>query len=104
MILNGVNKLQECTLWEHQQFCYDEQLLDCFEKIPFLEENMMYFKDQKHETTIIIQKNYIGEIKKCSHSSTQLNTSHTTLISLFQMDKKGRKEYNGNFIKMWAFW
>ena len=60
----------------------------------------MYFKDQKHETTIIIQKNYIGEIKKCSHSSTQLNTSHTTLISLFQMDKKGRKEYNGNFIKM----
>ena len=61
---------------------------------------MTCFEDQKPETTSIIQKNYIGEIKKCSHSSTQLNTSHTTLISLFQMDKKGRKEYNGNFIKM----
>ena len=52
---------------------------------------MVCFNDQPNETTSIIQKSNIGEIKKCSHCSTQLNTSHTTLISLFQMDKKGRK-------------
>ena len=60
---------------------------------------MVCFNDQQNETTSIIQKSNIGEIKVFPLFQPVEHITHNINFTVSN-GQKGKKEYNGNFIKM----